>query len=119
MGLKCSHTLRYRQDDNPSGQGAQPHLERGENPERFVLPCPGIRNGLRTETECHNFTNNGALHCMQNISPMAILLITFTNKAAEELRHRLEEMGLPKVGDMHHDNYKYGLTNDRVVHVRR
>ena len=56
---------------------------------------------------------------MQNISPMAILLITFTNKAAEELRHRLEEMGLPKVGDMHHDNYKYGLTNDRVVHVRR
>jgi superfamily I DNA/RNA helicase len=32
--------------------------------------------------------------------PSSILVITFTNKAAEELRRRLAEMGLPKVGGM-------------------
>ncbi len=34
---------------------------------------------------------------LQNIRPGHILVITYTNKAAEELRNRLEAMGLPKV----------------------
>jgi superfamily I DNA/RNA helicase len=51
----------------------------------------------------------------QGVSPDSILVITFTNKAAEELRQRLVEMGLPKVPPFKYSVFVHKSTLSTVI----